>query len=109
MSEQGEYQGFRSGRGGHRPGAGRKSGWNHTETQMIRVPKVFAQQLLEIAHRLDEREVMDSESESIDLSLIESIGQQVLADPAVTRQGKDSGAVRRAVRAFIELCLHENS
>lgn len=41
------------GRGGHRDGAGRKSGWNHADTQTIRVPKVFAAQLLDIARQLD--------------------------------------------------------
>jgi hypothetical protein len=41
------------GRGGHRDGAGRKSGWNHADTQTIRVPKVFAVQLMDIARRLD--------------------------------------------------------
>jgi hypothetical protein len=41
------------GRGGHRDGAGRKSGWNHADTQTIRVPKVFAVQLMDIARQLD--------------------------------------------------------
>lgn len=40
-------------RGGHREGAGRKGGWRNSETQVIRVPKVFAAQLLDIARRLD--------------------------------------------------------
>ena len=41
-------------RGGTRPNAGRKSGWNHGETRTIRVPTIFAEQLLEIARRLDQ-------------------------------------------------------
>jgi hypothetical protein len=40
-------------RGGHREGAGRKGGWKNSETQVIRVPKIFAAQLLDIARRLD--------------------------------------------------------
>lgn len=40
-------------RGGHREGAGRKGGWMNPETQVIRVPKIFAAQLLDIARRLD--------------------------------------------------------
>lgn len=44
------------GRGGHRDRAGRKSGWNHTETQTIRVPKIFAAQLIDMARRLDSGE-----------------------------------------------------
>lgn len=44
-------------RGGHRQGAGRKGGWKNSETQVIRVPKIFAVQLLNIARRLDLGEV----------------------------------------------------
>jgi hypothetical protein len=40
-------------RGGHRDGAGRKGGWTNSETQVIRVPKIFAAQLIDIARRLD--------------------------------------------------------
>jgi hypothetical protein len=40
-------------RGGHREGAGRKGGWKNSETQVIRVPKVFVAQLLDIARLLD--------------------------------------------------------
>ena len=40
-------------RGGHREGAGRKGGWKNSETQVIRVPRIFAAQLLDIARRLD--------------------------------------------------------
>jgi hypothetical protein len=103
MSEQGQSSGFRSGRGGHRPGAGRKSGWNHSETQMIRVPKVFAQQLLEIAHRLDEGEVIDSESKSISPTKekLETFVNTILNDQSVTRMGKDKGAIRRGLEALI--------
>lgn len=41
------------GRGGQREGAGRKSGWKHSETQTIRVPKIFAAQVLDYARQLD--------------------------------------------------------
>jgi hypothetical protein len=41
------------GRGGQREGAGRKSGWTHSETQTIRVPRIFAAQILEYARQLD--------------------------------------------------------
>ena len=51
-------------RGGKRDGAGRKSGWLHPETTVIRVPKVFASQLIEIAQKLDNGEYLDSVSES---------------------------------------------
>ena len=46
-------------RGGSRKGAGRKSIWNNKETTVIRVPKVFADQLLGIAQRLDQGEYIE--------------------------------------------------
>lgn len=53
-----------SGRGGQREGAGRKSAWKNGETQTIRVPKILVAQLLEIAKRLDEGELIDFVSQS---------------------------------------------
>lgn len=41
-------------RGGRREKAGRKSGWVNSETQLIRVPKIFASRLIEIAKYLDQ-------------------------------------------------------
>lgn len=45
-------------RGGARKGAGKKSTWKSgckfSETKLIRVPERLADQLLEIAHKLDE-------------------------------------------------------
>lgn len=51
-------------RGGKRKGAGRKSGWNHSETTVIRVPKVFADRLTNIARQLDEGTYLDPEQKS---------------------------------------------
>jgi predicted phage tail protein len=51
-------------RGGYREKAGRKSGWNHSETTVIRVPQALAQELLEIAKTLDRGESLDSITES---------------------------------------------
>ena len=52
------------GRGGYRENAGRKSSWQHGETQTIRVPKVFAGQLIQIARRLDNGEEIESDTKS---------------------------------------------
>lgn len=51
-------------RGGYRDNAGRKSSWQHSATQTIRVPKVFAQQLVKIAHQLDNGEAIDIDTKS---------------------------------------------
>jgi hypothetical protein len=58
--------------GGKRTGAGRKSTWHSgckfTETKLVRVPSAIAQQVLEIAHRLDAGETIDFDAQSGHLS-----------------------------------------
>lgn len=58
--------------GGKRTGAGRKSTWRSgcpfTETKLIRVPIAIAQEILEIAHRLDAGETVDFDAQSGHLS-----------------------------------------
>lgn len=60
---------MKSGRGGTREGAGRKSSWvsgcKQEETKLIRVPKKLVEQLNEIAHKLDAGEVIDLDTKSI--------------------------------------------
>lgn len=98
-------------RGGSRKGSGRKSGWNHSETQTIRVPAVFAEQLTEIAKALDDAESFDLDTESknttsgiklCDQKDLEKIAQEILLDLTVTRNGKDKGAAKRALEAMIK-------
>lgn len=86
-------------RGGAREGSGRPSPWRHSQTQLVRIPEVLVTQVLEYARKLDAGE--DSESEQYQIDLV-AIADQVLSDPSVTRNGKDTGAARRAVTAFIE-------
>ena len=53
------------GRGGSRKGAGRKSGWNSdSRTRTIRVPEAISERLLEIAHWIDDGNVIDFVSKS---------------------------------------------
>jgi len=56
-------------RGGHRENAGRKSGWEHPETTVIRVPQFLANQLLEVARKLDKGESLDLITESKDSNI----------------------------------------
>ena len=51
-------------RGGYRENAGRKSSWNHSDTCTIRIPKPFAEQLVELARRLDNGERIDTDTKS---------------------------------------------
>lgn len=73
-------------RGGHRENAGRKSGWIHRETQVIRVPSVFAEKLIEIAKKLDEGGYIDSVSELRSTSnelVTESINENELVTESI--------------------------
>jgi len=67
-------------RGGHRENAGRKSGWEHPETTVIRVPQFLANQLLEIARKLDKGESLDliTESEDSGIELVTESIKHVL-------------------------------
>lgn len=52
-----------SGRGGQREGSGRPSAWNNKKTVAIRVPEVFAEEVIDYARRLDRGEkTEDSDS-----------------------------------------------
>lgn len=85
-------------RGGARKGAGRLSPWNHGDTKTIRVPIALADQVLETAKKLDAGYPVKIEPRSLEF---DEIAISVLKDPSVTRQGKDSGAVKRALDAFV--------
>jgi len=60
--------------GGKRTGAGRKSTWHSgcpfTDTKLIRVPIALAEEVLEIAHRLDAGETIDFVTNSIDVIVV---------------------------------------
>lgn len=76
-------------RGGYRENSGRKSGWNHTDTQTIRVPKVYAAQLLEIARRLDNGESIESVSKSKIESVTKSKAKTKVTKDSVSKSNKD--------------------
>jgi hypothetical protein len=54
----------RSNRGGKRENAGRKPIWNNPDTCTIRVPKMYAQKVMQLAHRLDSGEEFDNDTKS---------------------------------------------
>lgn len=51
-------------RGGRRENAGRKPTWNNKDTITIRVPKLIATQVMELAHRLDSGENIELDTKS---------------------------------------------
>ncbi|XHR80593.1 MAG: hypothetical protein ACFKPT_12590 [Gloeotrichia echinulata GP01] len=54
----------KSNRGGKRENAGRKPIWNNPDTCTIRVPKLIAQKVMQLAHRLDSGEEFDNDTNS---------------------------------------------
>ena len=74
----------KSGRGGYRDNAGRKSSWKHSVTQTIRVPKVFAQQLVKLAHQLDNGEAIDTDTKSKQSSIDNDTDSKAAVSDIVT-------------------------
>lgn len=66
-------------RGGRRENAGRKATWNHKDTITIRVPKVIATQVMEVARRLDCGEHIDFVAKSIPAG-VESVTESKAGD-----------------------------
>jgi hypothetical protein len=89
-------------RGGRREKAGRKSTWvsgcKFEDTKLIRVPATIANELLEIAHKLDSGEAIDSETKSnneiVTKSELIQKGKQIVTDESVVRV-KDRSSVRK--------------
>jgi len=57
--------------GGKRPGSGRKSEWIRGKTTVIRVPEVLADEVLRLAHLLDEGKSVDDVTKSRYLDLLD--------------------------------------
>jgi hypothetical protein len=77
------------GRGGQREGAGRKSGWTHSETQTIRVPKIFAAQILAYARQLDSGAEIPGASSGIpnvDLGIPEQFESDIVSELAIVQE-----------------------
>ena len=85
-------------RGGARQNSGPDPNWRHGKTRTIRVPIALADQILELAKKLDEGQTLEIAPRRHDY---EALGTDVLKDPLVTRRGKDSGSVKRTIAAFI--------
>jgi hypothetical protein len=112
-------------RGGYREGAGRKSTWNNPETQLIRVPKLFAAQLLHLARQLDRGEPIEivssaaaskldfvtesydteadhnSVTESYSPETLDQIAEEIVANRAIAQTDAERAVVRQVLAAFI--------
>ena len=91
-------------RGGHREGAGRKGGWMNPETQVIRVPKIFAAQLLDIARRLDL-----GESENLVLSEFSVDPVQLIDESEILQVNPDQMDLFSLIPETIESVTESNT
>jgi hypothetical protein len=73
-----------------------QSNWRHSPTRQIRVPEVLVDRVLDIAKKLDAGELTEI-NQPLD---IEHAIKDVLSDPSITRNGRDGGAVKRALSAL---------
>jgi hypothetical protein len=96
-------------RGGYRKGSGRKPSWNHPDTQLIRIPKLFASQLLQLARQLDQGEYIEEVSDSIDFvtesydpETLNAIAEEIVANETIARNPQEREAVKKALLAFIK-------
>jgi hypothetical protein len=84
-------------RGGARAGAGAKGSWQSGKTKTIRVPEALADDILELARRLDEGEDFESDTDSNIDEVIE-----ILRD-ALTLRANAGGAIKARIREALEL------
>jgi hypothetical protein len=86
-------------RGGRRDGSGRKSSWksgcSFEETKLIRVPSVIADQLLEIAHWLDNGGTIEKVTKSKPLQL------EIVADAILEIETNSKGYTETAFAHLI--------
>jgi DNA primase len=90
-------------RGGKRDNAGRKSGWVNLETKLIRVPVAIESQLMAIAKKLDQGEVIDLETKSIEIesvteSKIDSVTDSIKAIVSKYRKESDKKSLTKTTR-----------
>ena len=91
-------------RGGHREGAGRKGGWKNSETQVIRVPRIFAAQLLDIARRLDL-----GEPENLVFSVFSMDPIQPIIEPEILQVNPDQMDLFSLIPEVIESVTKSNT
>jgi hypothetical protein len=78
---------------------GRPSKWNLGRTKTIRVPEAIADDILQIARKLDNNDLQDTSQnlDSTDISQAIALLEQALTFPANT-----GGRIKRNIRAALE-------
>jgi hypothetical protein len=90
-------------RGGARDNAGRKSGWVNLKTKLIRVPEAIESQLMAIAKKLDQGEIIDLETKSIGIesvteSNLDSVTDSIKEIVCRYRQESDKKSLTKTTR-----------
>jgi hypothetical protein len=94
--------------GGKRTGAGRKSTWRSgcpfTETKLIRVPIAIAEQILEIAHRLDAGEKFDLVTNLTDVIVVatETVSVNEVKKPVQKNLNSASSSIELSKYGWIQ-------
>ena len=79
-------------RGGYREGGGRPSGFVHTPTQTVRVPVALADQVLELAQKLDKGELI------VDDTIPKKDRVVALLEEALTLKSNAGSALKQKIR-----------
>lgn len=84
-------------RGGYREGGGRPSSFRTGATQTIRVPVALADQVLEIAHKLDRGETIGYDTLPNKEEILEILNE------ALTLKANAGGAIKAKIKEAIAL------
>ena len=92
--------------GGARENAGRKSTWNHKETCTIRIPKVFAPKLHEIAQKWDKNSLIEFDTNSSRQEVENGTESSQIKLDSVSKTSQD---LSEAINLAIAILRHKKS
>lgn len=84
-------------RGGYREGGGRPSSFIHTPTQTVRVPVVLADQVLELAQKLDKGELIVNDTIPKKDRIV------AILEEALTLKANAGGALKEKIREALRV------
>lgn len=93
-----------SGRGGQREGSGRPSPWNNKKTVAIRVPEVFAEEVVEYARRLDRGEKVVTSDSVQNQKILEMLKDALNVPTKSFGKGK---AILREIVSILEIAQNQ--
>lgn len=73
-------------RGGKREKSGRPSPWQHTKTQLIRVPEEFVEEILQFARKLDKKKLSTKKDSSLGQMSLNLDSTEGLTEAALSKR-----------------------